>query len=212
MSVLIGDAVRGVISFVNAVYVHIGFAKPAIDQVIDTTGRTPKAHTEQQIGTHVTADNCGTEVTADRFRPVCTAVIGEGHQRIELVLLQIQRILLDELIHSRLKAGQLLMQKIQRFLFRDVMIQIVLQSVVRATGTVADSVLLVVPCGTPVEALHGLQNLYKLLGGGKVIICSRRPDRRAGEHGDQHRHRQQSAYPSFLHKRRSFPLFWMMPL
>ena len=201
--IIVGHTIGTVIGLIDAMYVHIGFAQPTGNEGELAAGGTPQAHTEEQIRTHITADDRGAEIAADGIHPVGTAVIGKGNQCVELGLGQIQRILFREFIHLALKVAQFVIQQDQRFFFRNVTAGdriVVIEHIVGATGTVAHSILLIVPLGTAVEALHGLQHRNEILRGSIGIVGGAGAYRRGGQHAQQQRQRCQYTDPSSLHR------------
>ena len=122
MLIILRNAVGGVIRFIDSVYVHIGFAKAALDQGVLTAGGAPQAHAKQQFITHIAADHSGAEVAANGIDPVGAAVIGEGNQSVKLTLSKIQRVLLGEFVHRAFEISQFRMEQLQRFLFCNIIV------------------------------------------------------------------------------------------
>ena len=152
-----------------AIQVHAGFAQTAANQAgLDLTACiAPQAEGPDQITSGRTVSDGLMKITGGIREPGGAQVICKGHQCIKLILSQayimfIQKLLIDLIF----KGCQIVTQQGLCFLFRNTVIQVFLQHIVRTAGTVTYGILAVVPIRLCGKTLFLLNNLDKGIADG----------------------------------------------
>ena len=132
---------------VLAIEIHVGFAQAASEQIIAdlTAGIAPAGKTVDKLIAGCTVNNGLAQVIV-AIDPSGAAVVGKQQQCIKLILIQRQLISFDQvLIDVRLKSAQKILKQRLCFLLGDAILQIIINLVRGASGTVTHSVLGIIP-------------------------------------------------------------------
>ena len=189
---------RAVVRLVFPVDVHIGFAHTALHQNEFAAGGAPKTDAVQEAIALVALADHLVKVAVGLAGPLSAAVVGKADQRIKLMLLQLQLVLVDKGINLFFVVLQrFLQQRHSRFL-GDTALLVLLQLIIRAARAVAHGPLAVVHIRLGAEALDLFQIFDQLVRGNQF---RRSPNFRGQTNhcAQQHQHCQKSTQPSFYH-------------
>ena len=193
---------------IHTVEVHIGLDQTPLDQIgqnLTVTDVAPLSNSEQEFIALDAGDHTAAEGTI-LLHPGGTKVVCKQQQRIKLSLIQLQTMLIDEAVDTVAKLiGILTQQRISLFIGNTVL-TITLIVLIRATRTVTNSPLRVVPAWILIKAFHILNHLNTFVTDDKFRRCRSRNSSRCHS-SQQQNHRQQKRNNSFHYVLDSFPFF-----
>ena len=135
---------------INAVEIHVGFLQAALHQTLTglSVGIGPEAKNGQEfVAGGAIEDGLGKHLGRCTVGPAGAHIICKGNQRVKLCLGKVQVVLLCEFVDGVNIIFQMLLQKLLGFGLGDAVFGVLLQLVIGTSGTVTNTVLLVIPVG-----------------------------------------------------------------
>ena len=154
----------------------------------------PQAEGIQQFISGGTADNRATEFSI-AAHPVGAAIVGEQHQRVKLVLVQLQLIAVNEEVDILLHIVQISPEEFFRLLFSN-SVGIFIPA---AAASIANCILAIVIDRELQEPFHLLQNLDTRIAGGH-IRSGKSGNCHSGNHAKKHQCCQQDTHQASVHR------------
>ena len=155
---------------IDAVEEDVGFDQAAGDQGSQdlAAGIAPLADLEHEFVAGDAVDQASAPGRAFPEHPRGTKVVCKEQQRIELLLVIFQTVLIDEAVQALRKGIGVLAQQRVGFFVSNAVLTVALQIFIRTAGTMTDGPLGIVPTGVLVKAFHGLQQFHTFIADGKL--------------------------------------------